>query len=143
MRNKSLQQGFTLIELLVVLVILGLLAGLVAPKFFGKAETAKVKTTQTQLTMLKAALQTYKLDMGEYPSTQEGLQVLNTRPDSAKAKQNWQGPYLNGKLPVDGWGGAYQYRREVHGDEDVTLMSLGADGKPGGEGMDADLALGD
>lgn len=140
---KTHQRGFTMIELLVVLVIMGLMAGFVAPKFFGKAETAKVKTTQTQLKALKSALQTYKLDMSEYPSTQEGLQALNVSPDSAKAKQNWQGPYLDGKLPQDGWGNPFQYRREAHGQEDVTLMSLGADGKPGGEGLDADLTLGD
>ena len=145
MRNNTTQhqRGFTMIELLVVLVIMGLMAGFVAPKFFGKAETAKVKTTQTQVKALKSALQTYKLDMSEYPSTQEGLQALNVSPDSAKAKQNWQGPYLDGKLPQDGWGNPFQYRREAHGQEDVTLMSLGADGKPGGEGLDADLTLGD
>lgn len=136
-------QGFTMIELLVVLVILGLLAGLVGPKFFGKAENAKVKTTQTQLKMLKSALQTYKLDMGEFPSTQEGLLALSAAPSSAKAKQNWQGPYLDGKLPNDGWGAPFQYRREPHEQEDVTIMSFGADGKPGGEGLDADLFLGD
>lgn len=137
------QRGFTMIELLVVLVILGLMAGFIGPKVLGKGESAKVGTTKTQLKALKSALQTYKLDVGEYPSTQDGLQALNTSPDSAKAKQNWQGPYLDGKLPQDGWGNPFQYRREAHGLEDVTLMSLGADGKPGGEGLDADLALGD
>lgn len=140
--NQS-QRGFTMIELLVVLVILGLMAGFIGPKVLGKGESAKVGTTKTQLKALKSALQTYKLDVGEYPSTQDGLQALNTSPDSAKAKQNWQGPYLDGKLPQDGWGNPFQYRREAHGLEDITLMSLGADGKPGGEGLDADLALGD
>lgn len=135
------QRGFTMIELLVVLVILGLLAGLVGPKMFGKVDNAKVKTAQTQLKMLKGALQTYRLDVGEYPSTQEGLAAVNSKPDSAKAKQNWQGPYLSEKVPQDPWGNPYQYRREPHGVEDITLFSLGADGKPGGEGLDADVGL--
>jgi len=135
------QRGFTMIELLVVLVILGLLAGLVGPKMFGKVDNAKVKTVQTQIKMLKSALQTYRLDVGEYPSTQEGLAAINKKPDSPKAKQNWQGPYLSEKVPLDPWGNPYQYRREPNGEEDITLYSLGADGKPGGEGLDADIGL--
>jgi len=130
-----------MIELLVVLVILGLLAGLVGPKMFGKVDNAKVRTVQTQIKMLKSALQTYRLDVGEYPSTQEGLGAINKKPDSPKAKQNWQGPYLSEKVPNDPWGTAYQYRREPSGEEDITLYSLGADGKPGGEGLDADIGL--
>jgi general secretion pathway protein G len=143
MSNTPLRfvRGFTMIELLVVLVILGLLAGLVGPKMFGKVDNAKVKTAQTQLKMLKGALQTYRLDVGEYPSTQEGLAAINAKPDSVKARQNWQGPYLSEKVPQDPWGNAYQYRREPHGVEDITLFSLGADGKPGGEGLDADVGL--
>ena len=141
MNKMQTQRGFTMIELLVVLVILGLLAGLVGPKMFGKVDNAKVKTVQTQIKMLKAALQTYRLDVGEYPSTQEGLVAINKKPDSPKAKQNWQGPYLSEKVPADPWGTAYQYRREPSGEEDITLYSLGADGKPGGEGLDADIGL--
>lgn len=143
MINSKQSRGFTMIELLVVLVILGLLAGLVGPKMFGKVDNAKVKTSLTQIKMLKAALETYRLDVGEYPSTQEGLAALNTKPDSAKARQNWQGPYLKEKIPADAWGNPYQYRREPHGVEDITLFSTGADGKPGGEGLDADVGLED
>lgn len=139
--KTKFQRGFTMIELLVVLVILGLLAGLVGPKMFGKVDNAKVKTVQTQIKMLKSALQTYRLDVGEYPSTQEGLAAINKKPDSAKARQNWQGPYLSEKVPTDPWGNPYQYRREPSGEEDITLYSLGSDGKPGGEGLDADIGL--
>lgn len=144
MQHKMQQKknrGFTMIELLVVLVILGLLAGLVGPKLFGKVDSAKVKTSETQIKMLKAALETYRLDVGEYPSTQEGLAALNTKPDSNKARKTWQGPYLKEKIPMDAWGNPYQYRREPHGVEDITLFSTGADGKEGGEGLDADVGL--
>ncbi len=130
-----------MIELLVVLVILGLLAGLVGPKLFGKVDTAKVQTAQTQLKMLKSALQTYRLDMGEYPSTAEGLSALIKSPGTPRAQKNWRGPYLDEAVPSDPWGGAYQYRREPNGLQDFTLYSFGADGKQGGEGLDADVGL--
>lgn len=139
--TKTHQRGFTMIELLVVLVILGLLAGLVGPKMFGKVDGAKVKTVETQIKLLKSALQTYRLDMGEYPSTQEGLGSIIRSPDSARAQQNWKGPYLDEELPLDPWGTAYQYRREPNGLQDFTLYSLGADAKPGGEDLDADIGL--
>jgi general secretion pathway protein G len=79
--------------------------------------------------------------MGEYPSTQEGLGAIIRSPDSARAQQNWKGPYLDEELPLDPWGTAYQYRREPNGMQDFTLYSLGADTKPGGEGLDADIGL--
>lgn len=139
--TKTHQRGFTMIELLVVLVILGLLAGLVGPKMFGKVDSAKTKTVETQLKLLKSALQTYRLDMGEYPSTQEGLGAIIRSPDSTRAQQNWKGPYLDEEVPLDPWGTVYQYRREPNGLQDFTLYSLGADAKPGGEGLDADIGL--
>ncbi|QEY17341.1 type II secretion system protein GspG [Cellvibrio sp. KY-GH-1] len=142
MRNtKTHQRGFTMIELLVVLVILGLLAGLVGPRMFGKVDSAKVKTAETQLKLLKSSLQTYRLDMGEYPSTQEGLAALARSPDNSRAQQNWKGPYLDEEIPADPWGNAYQYRREKNGMQDFTLYSQGADGKQGGEELDADIGL--
>ncbi|MFM7275337.1 MAG: type II secretion system major pseudopilin GspG [Gammaproteobacteria bacterium] len=131
-------RGFTLIEILVVLVILGLLAGLVGPRLFGKVDSSKVKTAGTQVKMLKTALQTFRLDIGRYPSTEEGLTVLSTRPQGGELAA-WAGPYLEEALPVDPWGNPYVYRNEPAGEQEFTLYSLGADGQPGGEGIAADI----
>ncbi len=130
--------GFTLIEILVVLVILGLLAGLVGPRLFGKVDSSKVKTADTQVKMLKTALQTFRLDVGRLPTTDEGLASLSTRPEGSDLPA-WAGPYLDEALPVDPWGHAYEYRDEPAEGQDFTLYSLGADGEPGGEGIAADI----
>jgi general secretion pathway protein G len=130
--------GFTLIEILVVLVILGLLAGLVGPRLFSKVDSSKVKTAETQVKMLKTSLQTFRLDMGRYPTTDEGLGSLQKRPDSADAHL-WAGPYLDEALPADPWGNPYQYRLEPAAGQDFTLYSFGADGQDGGEGLAADI----
>ncbi len=130
--------GFTLIEILVVLVILGLLAGLVGPRLFGKVDSSKVRTAETQVRMLKTALQTYRLDVGRYPSAEEGLAALQLRPEGAGAP-TWAGPYLDENLPADPWGNPYQYRDEPAGGQEFTLYSFGADGAPGGEGLAADI----
>ena len=128
-------RGFTLIEILVVLVILGLLAGLVGPRLFGKVDSSKVKTASTQVKMLKTALQTFRLDIGRYPSTEEGLAVLSGRPQGGELAA-WAGPYLEEALPVDPWGTPLQWSLR-EGEPRVT--SLGADGAPGGAGDDADV----
>jgi len=128
------QAGFTLIELLVALVILGLLVGLVGPQFFGKVDSSKVKTSQIQVSMLKVALQTYRLDMGGYPDT---LDRLQRRPNDANAY--WSGPYIDGEVPFDPWGREYQYQIEPTTDLGFFLYSYGADGLSGGEGLDADI----
>ena len=138
MMQRSKNTGFTLIEVLVVLVILGLLAGLVGPRLFGKVDASKVKTAETQVRMLKTALQTFRLDVGRYPTPEEGLAVLEKRPEG-EAIPTWAGPYLDEGLPADPWGNPFQYRNEPAEGQDFTLYSLGADGKPGGEGLDADL----
>jgi len=137
-RRRGPAAGFTLIEVLVVLVILGLLAGLVGPRLFGKVDASKVRTAETQVRMLKTALQTFRLDVGRYPSTEEGLAALEKRP-AADAAPNWAGPYLDEALPADPWGNPFQYRNEAAGGQEFTLYSLGADGKAGGEGIDADI----
>ncbi|MCM8536355.1 MAG: type II secretion system major pseudopilin GspG [Lentisphaeraceae bacterium] len=123
---KNLRK-FTLIELLIVLIILGLLASLVAPKMFGKVDQSKVKTAVLQMELLSTALDAFRLDTGSYPN-----QLNELRSSSAK---NWQGPYLSKKLPLDPWGNAYVYRNE----DPYVLMSLGKDGAPGGEELDADI----
>jgi len=133
------QTGFTMIELLVVLVILGLLAGLVGPRLFGKVDASKVKTTETQVKMLKGALQTFRLDVGNYPSTEEGLKALNKKPGSGLAAKLWQGPYLDEALPMDPWNNPYQYKLEPSSHQEFTLYSYGADGKRSGEGLNADI----
>lgn len=130
-----LSKGFTLLELLVVLVILGLLAAYVGPRYFGQLGKAEVKTAQAQLDAFKKALDTYRLDVGRYPSTEQGLAALVTRPAN---EPKWQGPYLDKTPPSDPWGRSYQYRSPgQYGEYD--LFSYGKDGQPGGEAENADL----
>ena len=134
-KRRRKQHGFTLIELLIVMVILGLLAALVGPKMFGKVGKSKQKAAQAQISMFGTALDTYRLDVGKYPTSDMGLQALRAAPDDAK---NWDGPYLPKEVPLDPWGNEYQYVSPgEHGDYD--LISLGADGSSGGEGEDTDI----
>jgi len=124
-------RGFTLIELMIVMVILGLLASFVAPKMFGKIGSSKQKTAQTQMEMFSTALDMYRLDIGNYPESLEALRVSN---DS-----NWQGPYLPKDIPKDPWGNAYIFKFPGEKSE-FDLMSLGGDGKQGGEGVNIDVS---
>jgi general secretion pathway protein G len=129
------QNGFTLIELLVVLVILTLLAGLVGPKVVDQLGGAKSKTARVQISEIEQTLDLFKLDVGRYPNDAEGLRGLVERPATA---QGWMGPYLKKGLPTDPWGAAYLYKSQGrNGGPDV--FSLGADGKPGGDGENADV----
>lgn len=137
-RTPRRTAGFTLIEILVVLVILGLLAGLVGPRLFGKVDSSKVKTAETQVKMLKTALQTFRLDVGRFPTTDEGLAALAAKPEGSDLPA-WAGPYLDEALPQDPWGHPYQYRDEPAAGQDFTLYSMGSDGEPGGEGLAADI----
>ncbi len=126
--------GFTLIELLIVMVILGLLAALVAPKMFQKVGTSKIKAAKAQIALLGTALDAYRLDVGRYPTTEQGLQALRVNP----GYDTWDGPYLPKDVPKDPWGRDYVYRNPgQHGDYD--LYSLGADGQEGGDGENADV----
>ena len=129
------QKGFTLIELLIVIVILGMLAALVTPRLIGKLGKSKRQIAKTQIEMLETALDAFKLDVGRYPTTEEGLKALVENP----GVEGWDGPYLKKKkIPKDPWGREYIYRCPgEHGDYD--LLSYGADGKPGGEGENADI----
>ena len=137
-KQKRKQKGFTLIELLVVMIILGLLAALVAPKFFNKVSDSKVKTTKTQIELLGSALDSYYLDIGKYPTTSEGLEALLERPANAPADK-WKGPYLPKKIiPKDAWGNAFVYKSP--GDNGLyDLLSYGSDGQPGGDGDAKDI----
>ena len=127
--------GFTLIELMIVLFILGLLAALVAPRLMGRVGKAKQKTAQTQIQMLATALDLYHLDVGRYPTEEEGLKSLYAKPESLPA---WSGPYLDKAVPKDPWARDYVYKCPgEHGPYD--LYSMGADGQPGGEGENVDI----
>ncbi|GAB2743019.1 type II secretion system major pseudopilin GspG [Melaminivora jejuensis] len=131
-------RGFTLIELLIVMVILGLLASLVGPRLFGQLDASKVKAARTQIEMAGAALDTYRLDMSRYPSTQEGLAALSEKPADAADAAKWRGPYLKKRVDKDPWGNSYVYK--APGEKaDYELSSLGADGKEGGSGDAADI----
>ncbi len=137
--NKTLmlteEKGFTLIELLVVVIIIGLLASLVAPKFFGKLGASKQKTAKAQIELFGSALDSFRLDVGRYPTTEEGLNALHEKPSSA---EKWQGPYLPKAIPKDPWGRDYVYKCPgEHGEYDIT--SYGLDGQPGGEGENTDI----
>lgn len=128
-------RGFTLLELLVVMVIIGLLAGYVGPKFFGQIGKSEVKAARAQMDALQKSLDQYRIDVGRYPATEQGLAALTTKPGD---EQRWSGPYLSKAVPKDPWGREYQYRSPgEHGEYD--LVSHGKDGRPGGEGEDADI----
>jgi general secretion pathway protein G len=127
--------GFTLLELLVVMVIIGLLAGYVGPRFFAQIGKSEIKTARAQIDALEKGLDQYRLDVGRYPTTEQGLQALiQAPPETAR----WQGPYLRKAVPLDPWGKPYQY---VHPGKqgDFDLYSFGTDGQPGGEGEAADI----
>jgi general secretion pathway protein G len=133
--KKRHHRGFTLIEVLIVMVILGLLAALVGPRMFGKVGKSKQNAAQTQIALIGTALDTYRLDVGKYPTTDEGLEALRVQPHDVT---KWDGPYLPKDVPPDPWGNPYQYSSPgEHGDYD--LFSLGADGALGGEGEDEDI----
>ncbi len=131
--------GFTLLEMIVVLVIIGLIMGLVGPRLFGQADRAKVQTADTQVRMLRGAIQTMRLDIGRVPSQEEGLDLLVRAPSDPRISQRWQGPYLEEDVPLDPWGNPFEYSPTSSGSLPFSLYSLGADGQPGGEGHDADI----
>ena len=135
----ALQKGFTLLEMLVVLVIIGLLAGLVGPQLMGRVDTSRQTAAETQGRMLKSALDTMRLDIGRYPTKQEGLGMLVTAPEDERVARKWRGPYLSEALPADPWGNPYQY--EPLSSNMVALYSFGADGEPGGEDINSDVGL--
>lgn len=134
--HPRLQRGFTLIELMVVLVIIGVLAALIVPNVLDRADDARTTAAKTDVNNLMQSLKLYRLDNQRYPTSEQGLAALLTKPATAPVPPNWR-PYLD-KLPADPWGRPYAYLNPgVHGEIDV--LSLGADGQPGGEGKNADI----
>jgi general secretion pathway protein G len=136
MSNQK-NSGFTLLELLVVIVIIGLLAGYVAPRYFSQVGRSEIQVAKAQIESLEKALDQYRLDMRRYPSTEEGLDALVVKPSSATS---WNGPYLKKAVPSDPWGRAYVYRTPGAKAE-YEVVTYGRDGKPGGTGEDADLGV--
>lgn len=135
-RFRSAAGGFTLVELLVVLAILTLLAGLVGPRVLSQLGGAKTKSAAVQIADIEKAMEIFKLDVGRFPTNEEGLDALNKRPGSAPG---WSGPYLKGTgVPADPWGHPYRYANPGP-DGGIEILSLGADGAPGGEGENADI----
>ena len=134
-RRWTKEEGFTFLELLVVITILGLLAALVAPRFLGKVGGAKLKTAKAQIEMFGTALDTFKLDVGRYPTAEEGLKALREKPSGA---DRWEGPYLPKEIPLDPWGNPYVYKVPGEHDE-YDLLSYGADKAEGGEGENQDV----
>ncbi len=128
-------RGFTLLELLVVMVIIGLLAAYVGPKYFSQVGKSEIKMAQAQIDALEKALHQYRLDVGSYPSSEQGLAALMTSPGN---EPRWQGPYLSKTPPADPWRNPYVYQYPGENSE-FDLLSLGRDGQPGGEGDAADI----
>ena len=137
-RKTLLQRGFTLIEIMVVVVIMGILAALVVPKLMGRTDDARIIAARQDIATVMQALKLYRLDNQRYPTTEQGLQALMTKPTTGPAADGWKsGGYID-KLPKDPWGNPYQYLSPgIHGEIDV--FSYGADGQPGGAGNDADI----
>ena len=136
--GRRLARGFTLVEIMVVVVIIGILGALVVPKLLGRTGESRVVAAKTDIATLMQALKLYKLDNQRYPTTEQGLQALTTKPTSGPSANGWKdGGYVE-KLPKDPWGNSYQYLSPgLHGE--VDIFSFGADGQANGEGEDADV----
>jgi len=128
--------GFTLLELLVVVLIIGLLAGFVAPRYFGQVGKSEINVAKAQIDALEKALDQYRLDTGHYPSTELGLVALVQRPQN---EPKWGGPYLRKDVPLDPWSRPYIYKMPGEKGGDFDLVSYGKDGQPGGTGENADI----
>lgn len=128
--------GFTLLELLVVILIIGLLTGIVAPRFLGQVKQSEIVAARAQMDAIDKALQAYRMDTGHFPSSALGLKALVTQPAD---ETRWRGPYLQGEVPLDPWGSPYQYQIPSTRGKDFDLLSWGKDKAPGGQGDDADI----
>lgn len=137
--RRALQRGFTLLEILVVLVIIGMLAGLVGPRLLSQVDRGKNTTAEAQIKMLKSSLETLRLDLGRFPTAEEGLEFLVTAPADPALRARWVGPYLDGKVPLDPWGNPYQYSVPGRDGQPFALYSYGGEGKPGPGGVVAGI----
>src|SRR5512138_2021798 len=135
-RRSYRQSGVTLIEMLVVVTIIALFAANVGMRLWPQADRARVTATRAQIGSFMSALDTYKMDIGVFPTTEQGLQMLRQRPPNMP---QWAGPYLAKDVPLDPWGRPYVYRYPGENSEDPEIISYGADGQPGGEGINADI----
>lgn len=136
-QERTSQRGFTLLELLVVILIIGLLTGIVAPRFLNQISKSEVTTAKAQIDAFEKALQAFRIDMGRYPTAGEGLQGLMTAPPN---EPRWRGPYLKDAIPLDPWGSPYRYAYPSTRGKDFDVTSYGRDRAPGGNGDDADIA---
>ncbi|GLK52678.1 type II secretion system major pseudopilin GspG [Maricaulis virginensis] len=138
-RFSVARPGYSLMEILVAVAIIAVLATLVAPRLFGQLDRARVTSAETQIDMLETALDSMRLDIGRYPTNEEGLALLSTPNPSVSAM--WQGPYLDEELPTDPWGNPYRYRAAEGQSDRGQVYSLGADNAEGGSGLDADIGI--
>ncbi len=134
--ERDQQSGFTLLELLVVVAIIGLLAAYVGPRYLSQVNKSEVTAARAQIEAIARALESYRLDVGSYPATEVGLKALQRAPGN---QPRWRGPYLQKELPDDPWGHAYVYRLVAANGREFELLSYGRDGRPGGEGDNADI----
>lgn len=139
--SKRKNAGFTLIEIMVVVVILGILATFLVPKIINRPDEARITKVKNDIKAIESALKLYKIDNGFYPTTEQGLSALIEKPDMEPIPRNWKkGGYLNSEgAPKDAWGNEYIYRSPGSEGRDYEIISYGADGKEGGEGMGADI----
>jgi general secretion pathway protein G len=135
-RRRRNRAGVTLIEMLVVVTIIALFAGIVGLRMWKQADKARTTAARAQINTLMSALSAYKMDTGIFPTSEQGLQALRVAPPGV---QNWQGPYLERELPLDPWGRAYVYNYPSQQGDEPEIISLGADGQPGGDGINADV----
>ena len=141
--SRRAERGYSLLEVLIVLTIIALVAAFVGPRLIAQLDRSKVRAAEVQIATLASAVETMRIDLGRYPSTQEGLALLVTPPRSGRDVGAWAGPYLDADVPADPWGGAYVYQAPREDFARPRIASLGADGEAGGTGLAADIVRGD